>query len=50
MKNGSCIECDKPLFDQNQEINNLLCDKCNEEADEILNEAKRQVTNDKSIS
>ena len=28
MKKGSCIECDKPLFDQNPDEESQHCDEC----------------------
>lgn len=30
MKKGNCIECDKPLFDQNKDEFGDFCDECNE--------------------
>jgi len=35
MKKGSCIECDKPLFDQNTDEESQLCDERLEELDRI---------------
>lgn len=38
MKNGECIECGKPLYDQNPDEPLQICDDCRYERDIMENE------------